>query len=35
MADKRLNLFDECAAECVHFCSREGQCTFFPEGTVI
>ena len=27
MADKGLNLFDECAAECVHLCHQEEECT--------
>ena len=26
--DKGLNLFDECAAECVHLCRQEEECTF-------
>ena len=26
MADKGLNLFDECAVECVHLCSQEDEC---------
>ena len=29
MAEKGLNLFDECAAECVHLCPQEEQCTSF------
>ena len=27
MANNRLNLFDECAAECVHMCPQEEECT--------
>ena len=27
MSDKGLNLFDECAAECVHLCPQEEKCT--------
>ena len=27
MADKGLNLFHECAAECVHLCHQEEECT--------
>ena len=27
MADKGLNLFDECAAEYVHMCPQEEACT--------
>ena len=27
VADKGLNLFDECAAECVHLCHQEEECT--------
>ena len=27
MSDKGLNRFDECAAECVHLCTQEEQCT--------
>ena len=27
MADKGLNLFDECAVECVHFWSQEDEYT--------
>ena len=27
MADKGLNLSDECAAECVHLCPQEEECT--------
>ena len=27
MSDKGLNLFDECAAECVHLCPQEELCT--------
>ena len=26
MADKGLNLFDECAAECVNLCIQEEEC---------
>ena len=28
MAKKWLNLFDECAAGCVHLSTREEKCTF-------
>ena len=28
MADKGLNFFDKCAAECVHLCPQEEECTF-------
>ena len=28
MSDKGLNLFDECAAECVHLLPQEEQCLF-------
>ena len=28
-ADKGLNLFDECAAECVHLCLQEEEWTSF------
>ena len=27
MAEKDLNLFHECAAECVHMCTQEEECT--------
>ena len=27
MADKGLNLFDECTAECVHLYAQEEECT--------
>ena len=27
MVDKGLNLCDECAAECVHLCPQEEECT--------
>ena len=27
MLDKALNLFDDYAAECVHLCSQEEECT--------
>ena len=27
MADKGLNIFDECAADCVHLCPQEKECT--------
>ena len=27
MAEKGANLFDECAAECVHLCPQEEECT--------
>ena len=26
MAEKGLNLFDECAAECVHMCPQKEEC---------
>ena len=26
MADEGLNLFNECAAECVHLCPKEKEC---------
>ena len=28
MADKGLNLFDECAAESIHLCPPEEECTY-------
>ena len=34
MADKGLNLFGECAAECVYLSPQEIECTSFPEGTI-
>ena len=27
MAGKGLNIFDECAADCVHLCPQEKECT--------
>ena len=27
VSDKSLNLFDECAAECVHLCPQKEECT--------
>ena len=32
MAVKGLNLFNECAAECVHLCPQEEECTFSSWG---
>ena len=32
MADKDLNLLDECAAECVYLCPQEEKCTSFSWG---
>ena len=32
ISDKGLNLFDECAAECVHLCPQEEECLFFLWG---
>ena len=32
MADKGLNLFDDCAAECVHLCPQEEKRTSFSGG---
>ena len=34
MADRGLNLLDECAARCLHPSPQEEECTFFPEGIV-
>ena len=30
MADEDLNLFGECAAECVHLCPQKEECTYSP-----
>ena len=32
MSKKGLNLFDECAAECVHLCPREEYCASSSQG---
>ena len=32
VTDKGLNLFDDCAAECVHLCPQEEDCTSFSLG---
>ena len=32
MVDKSLNLFDECAAEYVHLCLQEEECTSSSRG---
>ena len=32
MTDKGLNLFDDCAAECVYLCPQEEQCNSFSWG---
>ena len=32
MTDKGLNLFDDCAAECVYLCPQEEECTSFSWG---
>ena len=29
MADKTLNLFDECAAKCVQWCPQNKECTWY------
>ena len=34
MAEKGLNLFDECAAECEHLCPQGEKCTSSSWGTV-
>ena len=34
MTDKEFNLFDECAARCVHLFPQEEQCTSSAMGTV-
>ena len=32
MAEKGLNLFDECAAECEHLCPQGENAPLLPEG---
>ena len=32
MADKGLNVFNECAAECVHLCPQEEECSSSSRG---
>ena len=34
MIDKELNLFDECAARCVHLSPQEEECTPSSKGAV-
>ena len=34
MADKGLNLFGECAAECVYLSPQEIECNSFTEGAI-